>query len=146
MKIMTCFIDATAWLAIIDKNHPNHEAAREYFSLMLEENAKLITNNVAIDQTLVQLKNDLGPDKARQFLNIIDESVLTINLRMDWISRRIRRNGLNQYLKSTDESLVLSHFLINETLKRKRADVVFSFDPALKRFGLPLMPQMVPTI
>ncbi len=146
MKIMTCFLDATAWIAISDAKNANHKAACEYFSQMLEENAKLVTNNVVIDQTLGFLKKKHGAEKTRQFLNIIDESVLTINLRMDWISRRVRRNAINQYLKSADADLELSHFIINESVKRKRVDIIFSFDPALRRFGFPLMPQTVTAV
>jgi predicted nucleic acid-binding protein len=138
---MTCFIDSTAWIAIVHKQNPNHTTASEYFQQLLEEDAKLVTNNVAIDQTLSHLKSENNSELARKFLTIIDESVLTINLRMDWISRRVRRNALNQFLKSSDTHLTLSHFYINETLKRKRVDIIFSFDQALRKFGLPLMPQ-----
>lgn len=141
MKIMTCFIDSSAWVAIVRDTHPNHVIAKEYFQQLLEEDAKLVTNNVAIDQTLSHLKYEKDNELARQFLTIIDESVLTINLRMDWISRRVRRSALNQFLKSSDKQLTLSHFFVNETLKRKRVDIIFSFDQALRKFGLPLMPQ-----
>lgn len=140
MKILTCFIDTSAWIAIIDKNDPRHRQAREYFEQLLEKNTKLITNNIVIDRAAESLKSRLGAGQARQFTNIIDDSILTINLRLDWISRRIRKLGLNQFLKSNDSDLGLHHFYIQETLKRKHADVVFTFDTALKKFSLPLMP------
>jgi predicted nucleic acid-binding protein len=140
---MTCFLDTSAWISITQKDQPYHGPAREYFEQLLEENAKLITNNVVIDHTLCHLKSQKGSALARQFLTIIEESVLTINLRTDWISRRVRRTAMNQYLKSSDERLTLTHFYINETLKRKRVDIIFSFDEALRKFGLPLMPQIM---
>lgn len=143
MKIMTCFIDTSAWLAVIDNTHSNHAAAADYFRQLLEDDAKLISNNAVVDQVLEYLKEERNAELARQFINIIDESVLTVNLRMDWISRRVRRASINQYLKSGESGLKLHHFYVNETLKRKRVDIIFSFDASLKRFGLPLMPQTV---
>lgn len=140
MKIMTCFIDTSAWMAIIDKNHEHHNQAQQYFEELLDKNAKIVSNNQIIDETVNNIRNAFNAKKAREYLNIIDESIMTINLRMDWISRRVRRNALNQLLKTGESNLELKHFFIQETIKRKKVDVIFSFDARLKYFGLPLMP------
>ena len=142
MKILTCFIDASAWIAIIDKNNRYHSDAKIYFEKLLEDDTKLVSNNVAVDETISYLRNEISIEKARQFINIIDESMLTLNLRVDWISRRVRRNAINHFLKSKSSELQLRHFLVNETLKRKSVDVVFSFDQIFRQFNLPLMPQV----
>jgi predicted nucleic acid-binding protein len=141
MKIMTCFIDGSAWITITDQTNENHEQSKEYFRTLLEKDAKLVTNNLAIDDALQWLKNNKGAEVARQFLNTIDESIITVNLRMDWISRRVRRAALNNYLKAKDTTLDLKHFLIHESIKRKRVDVLFTFDQKFRVFGIPLMPQ-----
>lgn len=140
MKIMTCFIDTSAWLAILDKSDPHHNDARNYFEQLLEKDTKLVTNNIAIDETINQLKIKSGAETARQFYNVIDESILTIQLRMDWISRRIRKNAVNHFLKSKEHELHLRHFFIFETIKRKHVDIIFTFDRAFRLFDLPLMP------
>ncbi len=137
---MTVFIDVSAWTAIVDGNDPNHAAATEYFQELLEKNAKMITNSAVLDQTLQEIKSKFGKQQAKKFLTIIDESVLTINLRMDWIARRVRRNALTRFLKD-DNGLQLLHYYIYETVNRKHVDIIFSFDQRLKSFGLPLMPQ-----
>ena len=140
MKIMTCFIDGSAWIAITDRTNENHEPSKEYFKSLLEKDAKIVTNNLALDDVLQWLKKNRSAEVARQFLNNIDESILTVNLRMDWISRRVRRAALNNFLKSKDTNLELKHFLIHETIKRKRVDVLFTFDQKFKVFGIPLVP------
>ncbi len=142
MKIMTTFIDTSAWVAIIDVNDPHHQKAVEFFEYLLERDAKLVTNNIVIDETLTRLKQIENVDLAARFMKIIDEALLTINLRMDWISRRVRRNAINNFLRSNNPSLFLRHFFIKETLKRKKVDLIFSFDPSLTEFNLPLMPQV----
>ncbi|MHB2156058.1 type II toxin-antitoxin system VapC family toxin [Calditrichota bacterium GD2] len=142
MKIMTTFIDSSAWIAIIDVDDPHHQKATEFFEYLLERDAKLVTNNLMIDETLDRLKNLANVELAAQFMRIIDEALLTINLRMDWISRRVRRNAINNFLRSTNPALRMRHFFIKETLKRKKVDMIFSFDPSLKEFNLPIMPQV----
>ena len=56
MKIMTCFIDSSAWAALVDKTDVNHEAASEYFRKLLDSNSKLVTNNIAVDHALLIIK------------------------------------------------------------------------------------------
>ncbi len=141
MKIQTFFIDSSAWIAIADKNNPLHDSAQMYFNHLLEINAKLVSNNVEIDEAIVQLKKRSGAKSASRFLNIIDEAVLTIHLKVDWVSRRVRRNGLSQYLNCKDEQIGLRQFFIYESVMRKHAEIIFSFDSALKYFNIPLMPQ-----
>lgn len=143
MKIMTCFIDGSAWIAITDQSGENHEQSKKYFKTLLENNTKLITSNIAIDEAISWLKKNMSAKAARHFLNTLDESILTINLRMDWISRRVRRAGLNNFLKSKGTELDLKHFLIHESIKRKRVDVLFTFDQKYRVFGIPLMPQPI---
>ena len=46
------FIDSTAWLAILDENNINYKMAREFYEKLLDQNARLITNNIVIDETL----------------------------------------------------------------------------------------------
>jgi len=135
------FIDSTAWLAILDEKNINHKLAREFYEKLLDQNSRLVTNSVVIDETLTSLKMNFGNDFAQKFLEIIDESVLSINLKVDWISRRIRRNAINNFLKNSTADLQLRHYYINESFKRKKIDIVFSYDQNLKYFDFPVMPQ-----
>jgi len=135
------FIDATAWLAILDENNIHYKMARDFYEKLLDQNARLVTNNIVIDETLTTLKTNFGNEFAQKLLEIIDESVLSINLKVDWISRRIRRNALNNFLKTGTSQLQLRHYYINESLKRKKIDIVFSYDQDLKAFDFPVMPQ-----
>ena len=141
MKSQTIFIDSSAWTAIVDEHNPVHDSAQKYFNHLLKINAKLVTNNVEIDDAVVQLKQKKDSKAASRFLNIIDEAVLTIHLKVDWISRRVRRSGLNQYLSCKEPEIGLRQVFIYESVERKHADIIFSFDSSLKYFNIPLMPQ-----
>ncbi len=137
------FIDKTAWIAIVDKNNPKYELSRTYFENLLNQNVRIVTNNYCIDETVSFLRSTFGNDLAKKFLLIVDESVLSINLRIDWISRRVRRNALDNFLKNSNPDLTLEHFFIYESLKRKRVDFIFSYDTNLKNFDFPVMPQNI---
>ena len=142
-KNSTVFIDTSAWLAILDENNPHNAEAREYFTSLLTQSTRPVTNNIVVDEVLQEVKSRFESTTAKQFLAILDESVLSVNLRVDWISRRIRRIALDNYFKNKNDQLKIRHFYIFESLKRKRADFVFSFDTNLKYFDYPVMPQPV---
>ena len=135
------FVDTSAWIAVLDEKNANYTSARKYFEKLLELNTRLVTNSIVIDDTLLFLKQNYGNDFAQKFLDIIDESSMSINLKVDWISRRVRRNTLNSFLKSSNSNLEVKHFYIHESLKRKKVDIVFSYDRSLKYFDFPVMPQ-----
>lgn len=137
----TVFIDVSAWLAIVDAKNVHSEIAREYFTHLLSQSARPVTNNVVVDEVLQELKTKNDSQAAKRFLSVLDESALSVNLRVDWISRRIRRIALDNFFKSKNENLKIRHFYINESLKRKKADLIFSFDENLKYFDFPVMPQ-----
>ncbi len=142
MKIMTCFIDASAWVALIDPKQAQHQNAKDFFQYLLERDAKLVTNNYVIDRVLEILRDRFDIDFAAKFMKIIEESVLTINLRVDWISKRVRRSALNNFLRSNNRELSLYHFYLKESIKRKKVDMIFSFDKKVFDFGIPMMPQV----
>ncbi len=139
-KSSIVFVDSSAWLAIVNNKDSNYESATEYFKKLIERNARLVTSTLVVDEVLQILKNKFDSDFARKFLTIIDESVLTINLRLDWTSRRSRRIVLNNFLKSNDLNLSVRYFYILESVKKKKADIIFTFDSNLKELGYPLMP------
>lgn len=142
-KNSVVFVDTSAWIAILDEKNSNYASARTYFEKLLELNTRLVTNSLVIDDTILFLKHNYSNDFAKRFLDIIDESAMSINLRVDWISRRVRRNTLNSFLKSSNKTLEVKHFYIHESLKRKKVDIVFSYDRSLKFFDFPVMPQKV---
>lgn len=140
-KNSVVFLDASAWIAVLDEKDKNYSSARKYFEKLLEQRTRLITNNLIIDDTLQYLKVLYGNVFAQKFLATIDESAMSVKLVVDWVSRRVRRNALEGFLKNSNSDLQLKHFFIYESLKRKKVDIVFSYDQNLKHFDYPVMPQ-----
>ncbi len=141
MKSMSVFVDTTAWVTIIDKNNDYHKEVVNYFNYLLGNKITIVTNNVIIDETINYIKMEFGIEKAKKFNEIINESIINVKLRMDWISRRERRIALNSFLKDKTSGLDLRYSFISATLKKKKIDIIFTLDDKLKIFELPIMPQ-----
>ncbi len=143
MKIMSVFVDTSAWVAIIDENNKYHRESVNYFTYLLGNKITIVTNNVIIDETINYIKKEFGIETAKKFNEIINESIINVKLRMDWISRRERKLALNSFLKDKTSALELRYFYISGTLKRKKIDIIFTLDSKLKDFELPVMPQNI---
>jgi hypothetical protein len=88
------------------------------------------------------IKKDCGLDLAVEFTRLIEDAVLSTNLRLSWPTRRLRRNSLKQFFSFKDSIVNLQQCYILEEVKKKRINIIFSFDDALKTMAIPLMPQL----
>jgi hypothetical protein len=88
-----------------------------------------------------KIKQDCGLNVATDFSKLIDQSVLSTNLNVSWMTRRLHRAALKQFFSVKDPQIEIRQCLIFEEVKRKKINIIFSFDDALKSFGIPLMPQ-----
>ena len=108
---------------------------------LLDSRAKLYTNILEINNVITLIKKNLGLDIALEFSKLIEESVLSANLHISWLSRRLRRNSLKQFFSIKEKEIEMRHCIIFEEVRKKRINFIFSFDQILKSFGIPLMPQ-----
>jgi predicted nucleic acid-binding protein len=136
------FIDYSGWYALINSDHPYHSQAQEYFQQLLDARTRLYSNLVQIDTAITMIKKDCGLDLAVEFTRLIEDAVLSTNLRLSWPTRRLRRNSLKQFFSIKDSIVNLQHCYILEEVKKKRINIIFSFDDALKTLAIPLMPQI----
>lgn len=139
--MMKVFIDASGWYAIIDSNQENHEIAKDYFQQLLDTRVKLYSNILEINQVISDLKRKCNLNLAVEFSKLIDESILSTNLHVSWLTRRLRRNSLRHFFTFKDTEIDIQHCIIFEEVKKKRINFIFSFNNTLKKFGIPLMPQ-----
>lgn len=136
------FIDSSGWNTIVNSKKENHEQAKEYFQNLLDSRAKIYTNVLEINDAINQIKKDCGPNLAQEFSKILEDSVLKTHINMIWLTRRLRRNSLKQFFSMRESQIELNHCIIFEEIRRKKINVIFSFDNSLKIFGIPLMPQV----
>ena len=136
------FVDATGWYSIVQPKHDYHDVAKEYFQQLLDSRAKLYTNILEITSTISNTKDNCGLSVATDFYKIIDQSVLSSNLNVSWLTRRHHRSALKLFFTIKDVEIRVSHCSIFEEVRKKKINFIFSFDDTLKSFGIPLMPQI----
>ncbi len=136
------FIDATGWHTMANKEHPFHQHAREYFQSLLDSNAKLYTNILELNLAITEIKRNCDLATSIEFSKIIDESSLSSNLNISWYTRRMRKATLRHFFTIKDPDIDIKHCAILEDVRKKKIDFIFSFDDHLKKFGIPLMPQV----
>ena len=139
--MLKVFIDSSGWYALVNNQHLNHDLAREYFQKLLTSNAKLYTSIQEVNAAISEIKQNYGLNAALEFSRIIDEANLSSNLHVSWFSRRLRRASLKQFFSIRDQEIDLRHCTIFEDVRKKKINVIFSFDDSLRKFGIPLMPQ-----
>jgi predicted nucleic acid-binding protein len=135
------FIDATGWYAVVQPQYEHHEKAKEYFQQLLDSRAKIYSNILEITKAVSRIKKECGLSTAVDFSKLIEQAILSTNLNTSWFTRRQHRVALKQFLSIKDPVIDIHHCLIFEEVKKKKINFIFSFDNALKSFGIPLMPQ-----
>jgi predicted nucleic acid-binding protein len=138
--MMRVFIDSSAWYALLDIKNHNHEAAKDYFLNLLESRARLYSAITEINQAIFLIKKECGLAAAIEFTKVIDEAALTTNLHISWLTRRLRRNSLKHFFSFKETEIELRHCIIFEEIRKKKINIIFSFDSSIKIFGVPLMP------
>jgi predicted nucleic acid-binding protein len=135
------FIDCSGWYALVNSNHQYHDLAKEYFQQLLDSRAKLYSNVEQLNSVITLIKKDCGLDLAVEFSHLIEDAVLATDLHLSWPTRRLRRNSLKLFFSIKETTMDLGHCYIFEEVKKKKINIIFSFDDALKTFAIPLMPQ-----
>ena len=139
--MMKVFIDASGWYTVINSDQEKHEIAKDYFQQLLDTRVKLYSNILEINQVISDLKKNCNLNLAVEFSKLIDEAILSTNLHVTWLTRRLRRNSLRHFFTFKDTEIDIRHCIIFEEVKKKRINFIFSFNNTLKKFGIPLMPQ-----
>jgi predicted nucleic acid-binding protein len=139
--VIKVFIDSSGWYALVQKDHEHHEEAKEYFQQILDSRTRLYTNITEITIAISKIKRNCGLILATDFSKLIDQSVLSTNLNVSWLTRRLHRAAVKQFFSIKDSNIEIRHCQIFEEVKKKKINIIFSFDDALKSFGIPLMPQ-----
>lgn len=140
--MLKVFIDSTGWYALINNQHLNHDPAKEYFQQLLTSGAKFYTNMQEVSIAASSIKKNCGLNSALEFSRIIDEANISGDLSVSWITRRLYRAGIKQFFSIKDENIEFRHCAIFEDVRKKKINVILSFDDMMRIFGIPIMPQV----
>ena len=64
---MTCFVDTSALLAVMDKDDAVHKEAKAFWERLTEQQATLVTTNYVVLVTVALLQHRIGVPAVRRF-------------------------------------------------------------------------------
>ena len=132
---MNCFVDTSAFLAVLGKDDENHARARTAWSELLEQRSTLVTSNYMLVETVAVVQHRMGLDAVRVFHHDI-YPVLTA----EWVRDEWHAKGMSGVLAARRRNLSLVDCVSFEIMRQRGIRSVFAFDKHFEEQGFDLIP------
>lgn len=131
---MNVFIDTSGYFSLLDRDERNHQAARQIWQQLLDNDDVLITSNYVLIETTALAQNRLGMAASADFNNTI--APLT---KMVWIDAELHQAGVTALLTANRRQLSLVDCVSFEVCRRLNIRDVFAFDQHFQEQGFSLL-------
>jgi len=132
---MTCFVDTSAFFAVLDADDRNHDRAKPQWASLLRDGGGLVTTGYVLVETLALLQHRLGIASARTF----HEDIFPL-LRVEWVDGAIHEAGMAAVLSAQRRHLSLVDCVSFAAMRRMGIREVFAFDPHFAEQGFTCLP------
>jgi predicted nucleic acid-binding protein len=132
---MKIFIDTSAFYALLDRDDDNHEAAKNAWARILNDENTLVTSNYVLVETFALMQNRLGVAAIRAF----QEDLLPI-LNVEFVNLETHRSGTSALLAASKRSLSLVDCISFELMRTLGIKSAFAFDAHFKEAGFQAIP------
>ncbi len=120
---MTCFVDTSALLAVMDTADAVHREARKTWDMLTSRRATLLTTNYVLLETVSILQHRVGVGAVRTFHDDI-VPVLTI----EWIPSDRHDAAMTALLAADRRRFFLVDSVSIDTMRRRGLRYAFAFD------------------
>lgn len=134
---MNCFVDTSAFYAVLDADDRNHPAARDQWAELLRDAEGLITTSYALVESSALIQRRLGLPALRTF----QEDIYPL-LRIEWLGREIHEAGIAAALSAQRRELSLVDCVSFDVMHRYALRRVFAFDPHFAEQGFECVPSL----
>jgi len=126
------FVDASAWVAIINRRDAHHEAARDVYRRLLTERAPLFTTNWTAYEALSILKGRVGHDTAEKLWQVLCDIRL---VRLIRVGRTLEEQGLKMFFNYRDKTWGVVDCASLALMKLLGCRCAFAFDAHFREAG-----------
>ena len=133
---MTCFVDTSAFYAVLDADDRYHSAARQQWTTLLSQDTLLMTTNYVLVESLALIQHRLGLPAARTF----QEDVYPL-LRVEWLEQGEHEAGMAAVLSAQRRQLSLVDCISFDVMRRYGLRAVFAFDSHFEEQGFECLPR-----
>ncbi|MFO7904411.1 MAG: PIN domain-containing protein [Pirellulaceae bacterium] len=132
---MRCFVDTSAFLAILNRDDENHSRAARQWEAVLGEDWDLVTTSYVLVETFSVCQARLGIKAARAF-----HTNVTPLLSVEWISAERHAAAASAVLAAGKRKLSLVDCVSFETMRQLNLNHAFAFDRHFREQGFVLVP------
>ena len=132
---MNCFVDTSAFLAVLGKDDENHARARTAWGDLLEQRATLVTSSYVLAETIAILQHRMGLDAVRIFHHDIYPVLTT-----EWIRDEWHEKGMGSVLAARRRNLSLVDCVSFEVMRQRGIRMAFAFDRHFEEQGFEMLP------
>ena len=138
---MRIFVDRIAWIALADKDDPNHSIFKEQFKYYLDGGHNFYTTNVIVGNVISHIKETQGGVRANKFYDILEEAWLGTHLHFLWIGRRTQRDAVKLFKKFPEEKLSLFDAANIVLMNRRNIRFIMTTNSAYSKMGFKMIPE-----
>ena len=132
---MNCFVDTSAFLAVLGKDDENHARAKSAWGELLEQRTPLVTSSYVMEETLAILQHRMGLDAVRVFHYDV-YPVLTI----EWVGGGLHEKGIGGVLVARRRDLSLVDCVSFEVMRQRGIRKAFAFDKHFEEQAFDVIP------
>ena len=132
---MSMFVDSSAFVALLDRDDPRHDHARDTWTSLVTDEVDLVTTNYVVLETTAVVQRLLGLDAVCEF-----HASLMAPVQMHWIDQETQASALTMLLAARRRTLSLVDCTSFEAMRRLGIADVFAFDRHFKDQGFTVMP------
>lgn len=131
----SCFVDTTAFYAVLDADGLNHSAARKTWTELLQKDTIPLTINYVLVETYALVQHRLGMKAVQTF----DEDLYPV-LHIEWLDRELHDAGVAAVLSAARRRLSLVDCVSFDVMRRNAMHRAFTFDRHFRQQGFECLP------
>ncbi|MGQ9533416.1 MAG: type II toxin-antitoxin system VapC family toxin [Desulfotomaculales bacterium] len=137
------FVDASAWVAIINRRDAYHQAAATVYRQLLRDKAPLFTTNWAAYEALSILKGRVGYEAAERLWSVLNDVRL---VRLVRVGRALEDRGLEMFFRYRDKAWGVVDCASLVLMRQVHCRRAFAFDTHFREAGRQSGFEVVPDI
>lgn len=132
---MICFVDTSAFLAVLNASDVNHDKARAVWSDLMGQRTTLVTSSYVVLETLAVLQDREGLGAVQLF----HADVLPV-LTVEWVSRETHERGMAGVLASGRRDLSVVDSVSFCVMRQRGIRTAFTLDKHFREQGFEVAP------
>ena len=132
------FVNTSGWLALYDRNNPNHEAAKQLWDDLRNQPVRFATTDYVLDQMYTALKTFGSLQSAQAFHELVANSSL---IRLFMVDSVIFDRAWDVFMDDEQPNWTFTDCINYAVIQYLGVSEVFTFDPTFTAPGLVIVPR-----